>query len=122
MTIKSEAGKAVVNLSADVNITLQPSRPYVYQHRHVGPARQRRRARREAAREAADNAADAIAVNEIINSDEKVNEGTVVKAAKANDEETELSEPAAIVVGDHRNELCDHSNDAKAEYSCELWI
>ena len=38
LTIKSEAGKALVNLSVDVDITLQPSRPYVYQHRHVGPA------------------------------------------------------------------------------------
>ena len=35
LTIKSEAGKCLV----EVDITLQPSGPQIYQHRHIGPAR-----------------------------------------------------------------------------------
>ena len=64
LTIKSEAGKCLVNLSVEVDITLQPSGPQIYQHRHIGPARQRRHARREAAR----IADEAIAVVEVRNS------------------------------------------------------
>ena len=121
LTIKSEAGKCLVNLSVEVDITLQPSGPQIYQHRHIGPARQRRHARREAAR----IADEAIAVVEVRNSEEesqaeKCNEETVVEAAEANNEETEKSEATAKEVGDHRNEPNDHSSNAKAEYSCEL--
>ena len=76
---------------------------YVYQNRHVGPARQRRRAWREAACEPAGNADEAnAAVVEIRNSEEesqaeKCIEETVVEAAEANNEEKENSEE----FGDH---------------------
>ena len=54
LNIKSEAGKAVINLTVEVDVPLQPQRSA--QPRN-GPARQRRREKRAAARDAADSAA-----------------------------------------------------------------
>ena len=56
LTIKTEAGKAAVNLHVDLGDVLLPPDQHQHHHHHGsrnGPARQRRRNRRAAEREAA---------------------------------------------------------------------
>ena len=62
LTIKSEAGQSVMNLSVEVDGSIQPSHQFPHHHRD-GIARQCSRARREAARATAENAADAETLN-----------------------------------------------------------
>ena len=93
LNIKSEAGKAVINLTVEVDVPLQPQRSA--QPRN-GPARQRRREKRAAARDAAEQTALAEeAAKNVPNPASEKDEVIVVKKVDPNLHVTETDKMVA---------------------------
>ena len=136
LTLKSEAGRAVISLSVDLGHVL--SEPGLLHHRpRNGPSRQRRRERRTAAREqqvAAEEAElDAVKAlgepSEAVKSTEKVekkdaesntcpevfvNTGKVPDSVETTEKETDVTaEEATVLVKEPKDEVCPDENYAE---------
>jgi hypothetical protein len=124
LDIKCEAGKAIVSLTAEVDVD-HPQHPHHVQSRN-GPSRQRRREKRAALREAAEEVAqdvDSSASDEVAEESSTENihkeEDVIGLAAKAKEvpaeEAKEVPAEEAKKVGAGKAKLEEERNESKAE-------